>query len=284
MRRTLILIAAILFVLASCPAWCWGPQVHTIIAEHAIDMLPPEIKPFYEANRRYIVAFSMLPDDWRVTKRDTGPEHYCDLDMLDEPPFDRVRGKREEVEARFGKEAVLEMGILPWVIEERFDKLVDALKSGDDVEAVVQSALLAHYIGDAHVPFHATRHWDGCKPEHKGLHFRWETNLLALHLRPESIKASSPAQVGDILSAAFDWLTESQSFVQAICEAEDSAREADPTHAYRYYEIMRTRTLDTAVRRITTSAETLAGVYVAGWERAGKPKMGDKPALIYWGR
>jgi hypothetical protein len=276
----LFVIALLAFVQ---PLAAWGPEGHTLITRHAILMLPGEIKPFYEANERYIVAFAMLPDDWRLTYRDTGPEHYCDLDMLDEPPFSKLRASREEVEKRFGKDKVLEMGLLPWVIEERFSKLVAALKSGDHLRAVVHSALLAHYVGDAHVPFHATKHWDGNKPEQKGLHFRWETTLLALHLKPESVKPVTPVRIDDILSASFDWLAASHSHVDAICSAEDKAREQDPGHGYRYNKTMADETIGIVTARLTASAEALAGVYIAAWERAGKPQLSDKPVPLFWG-
>ncbi len=62
----LVVLTLMLASLASA-AWSWGTTAHFLITEHAIDMLPPEMKPFYSANSRYIVAFSMLPDDWRET-------------------------------------------------------------------------------------------------------------------------------------------------------------------------------------------------------------------------
>lgn len=276
------LLPVIVLLAFAQPTAAWGPEGHTLIARHSILMLPGEIKPFYEANERYVVALAMLPDDWRVTYRDTGPEHYCDLDMLDEPPFTRIRGSREEAEKRFGKDKVLGMGVLPWVIEERFSRLVAALKSGDQVQTVVQSALLAHYVGDAHVPFHASKHWDGDKPEQKGLHFRWETTLVALHLKPESIKPARPAKIEDVLAASFDWLTASHSHVDAILAAEDKAREKDPGHGYSYNKMLADETMGILTSRITASAEDLAGIYIAAWERAGRPKLSDKPAPLFW--
>lgn len=276
-------IVMIATIAAASPAMCWGPEGHELITRHAVEMLPSDIRAFYDENERYIVTLSTLPDDWRVTHRGTGPQHYFDLDLLDKPPFAKVRGSRADVEKRFGKEKVLEMGLLPWTIEERFGKLVAAMKAGDGVEIVVQSALLSHFVGDAHVPFHATRHYDGNKPEQKGLHFRWETSLVALKLKPESIKPAVPARVGDIYKAAFDWCVDSWSYVDAICAAEDTAREKDPNHGYRYHETLANETLGILQNRISASASSLAGVYIAAWERAGKPKLPDKPALLFWG-
>jgi hypothetical protein len=284
-RRIRLAILTFAVLAASLtPGLAWGPQGHTIITEHGIALLPAQIAPFYAANQRCIVALSMLPDEWRETHRETGPEHYCDLDKLDIPPFDKLRASREEVEKLFGKDKVLEMGVLPWVVQDRFGKLVAALKSKDAQSVVVQSALLAHYVGDAHVPFHASKHWDGCKPEHKGLHFRWETAMLALRLKPEFVRPQKPETVEQILSSAFNWCVDSLSHVEAICVAEDKAREKDPNHAWLYYEILARDTLPIAHSRLTKASEALAGVYIAAWEQAGKPELPAKSAALFWGQ
>ncbi len=280
---TKYLILVLLLIAALSPAHCWGPEGHSLITQHAIELLPSDIKPFYQANERYVVALCTLPDDWRESHKDTGPEHFYDLDELDQPPFTKARGTREEVERRFGKEKVLHAGLLPWTIEERFARLVRAFKEGDEAEVVVQSALLAHFVGDAHVPFHATMFYDGKKPEQKGLHFRWETNLIALNLKPESIKPTSTTKIQAVLPAAFDWCIASNSAVETILAADDRAREIDPGHGYRYFRSLAGDTMSILRSRLTSSAEDLAGVYVLAWEQAGKPKLSDKPAAILWG-
>lgn len=277
------LTAFAFLVAATCPALGWGPEAHTLITQHAIAMLPDEIKPFYRINERYVAALVTLPDDWRETHKDTGPQHFFDLDLFDTPPFKKVRGKREEVEKRLGKDKVLEMGLLPWTIEERFNRLVKAMRSGNGVEIVVQSALLAHFVGDAHVPFHATKFYDGKKPEQKGLHFRWETNLVVLHLKPESLKPRSPKKIENVLSAAFDWLATSNSRVDALCEADNKAREKDPAYGYRYFASLADDTMSILEERLSSAATNLASIYITAWEKAGRPKLPDKPALLYWG-
>jgi hypothetical protein len=277
------LTAFVFLVVATCPALGWGPEAHTLITLHAIAVLPDEIKPFYRTNERYVAALVTLPDDWRETHKDTGPQHFFDLDLFDKPPFKKVRGTRKEVEKRFGKNKVLEMGLLPWTIEERFNRLVKAMRTGNGVEIVVQSALLAHFVGDAHVPFHATKFYDGKKPEQKGLHFRWETNLVALHLKPESLKPRSPKKIENVLSATFDWLAASNSYVDALCEADNKARDKDPVYGYRYFASLADYTMSILEERLSSAATNLASIYITAWEKAGRPKLPDKPALLYWG-
>lgn len=279
-----IILATLIGLAGVVPGWCWGPTAHTIITEHAIELLPPEIKPFYVTNSRYVVALTMLPDDWRHThKPEIDNHHFIDLDLLDRPPFEGLIADRKTVESRYGSDEVAKAGILPWVIEERYGKLVEAFRKGDAVETVVQSALLAHFVGDAHVPFHATQHYDGRTSEQKGIHFRWEENLVALTLKPESIKPASGVPVDDILKCAFGWCISSYGHLDAIYRAEDKARETDPGRGYRYFRTLSIETGGILTGQITRAAEAVAGAYAAAWRAAGSPALPDKAAPLFWG-
>ena len=77
-------------------------------------------------------------------------------------------------------------GLLPWAIEAHYRKLVDAFREKDSVAVVRESAVMSHYAGDSHVPFHCLTQYDGCTPEQKGIHFRWEENLVVLTVKPQS--------------------------------------------------------------------------------------------------
>jgi hypothetical protein len=278
-------LVAMAIVAMNSTAWSWGSAGHTLITEDAIELLPKEMLPFYEANSRYVVALVMLPDDWRASHwEELAPQHYIDLDMLSQPPFTDLITDRETAEKKFGKENVWKAGVAPWVIAERYHKLVEAFRKNDPEEIVLQSALLAHHVEDVHVPFHATKNWDGKKPEAKGLHARWETNLVALQFKPQSIHPSAPAKIDDILKSAFGWCVDSYGFVDTICNADEKARERDPGLASLYYKMLSDDTGAILQQRITSAVEDLAGTYVAAWKEAGQPKLSDKPAALFWGR
>ncbi len=277
--------SAALLVLASARAWCWGPEAHELITRQAIAILPAEIKAFYEPNSRYIVPMSNLPDDWREShKAEVGPEHYIDLDLLGKPPFAELIVDRKTAEKRFGKEKLLEAGVLPWAIVERYKRLVEAMKEVDTVGIVVQSAVLAHYVGDAHVPLHTTKDYDGKTAAQKGIHFRWEEGLVALTLRPENIRPKKPEAITDVLRSAFNWCISSFKLVEPILAAEDRARGIDPNHAYKYYKSLADDTGSILVGRLESASEAVAGLWLAAWKQAGKPALPAKHAPLFWGR
>lgn len=284
-RRICLLSVAALLGLAGCSAcWAWGPTGHTIVTQHALPLMPGELTPFYDANSRYVVALATLPDDWKQTHHDEErPDHYINLDLLDKPPFEHVATDRATVEAHFGKEAVVKAGLLPWTIEARYEKLVKAFREKDTVGVVVQSALLAHYVADAHVPMHATKNYDGDKPEQKGIHFRWEEGLVALTLKPEEVRTGSAERISDPLKSAFGWCIEAHKLNAPIFRADDRAREIDPNYGYRYHKSLFEYTGTILTSRLAHAAEALAGIYIAAWEEAGRPEMPATAAPLFWG-
>lgn len=285
MKRSLsALLTAAWAVAVANMGCCWGPEVHEIIARHSIELLPAQMKPFYQENARYIVPMSNLPDDWRQThKSEIGNQHYIDLDLLGKPPFDGLVMPRAGAEKKFGKQKIAEAGTLPWAIEERFNRLVKAFRARDAVGIVVQSAVIMHYVGDAHVPFHVTKDYDGRRPEQKGVHGRWEGILPVQMLKPESIKPRAAEAVSDPLKSAFKWCIASFGKLDAIYAAEDTARAADPTYGWSYYRSLYKDTGSILKSQIEAASQASAGMITAAWKKAGRPDIPPAAAPLLWG-
>lgn len=265
------------------PARAWEATGHTMITQHALALVPKDMKPFYDANSRYIVAFCTLPDDWRETYyAELAPNHFIDLDLLSKPPFADLIVSREAAEKRFGKDKLLKAGVLPWAIEESFNKLVAAMKAGDSVQIALQSAVMAHYIEDAHVPLHDTQFYDGKTPEAKRIHFRWEYTLVVGEVKPGMVNACEPAKVGPILNAAFDWCIEGYSKCDEIFTADEAARRLDPGMGYKYFASLWDSTGPMLLGQLDHASSRVAGTWISAWQAAGKPKLSDKPATYFW--
>lgn len=284
MKLARVAALAVLFLILASTCFAWEPTGHTLITNHALALVSPEMKPFYEANSRYIAAFCTLPDDWRETyKAEIAPNHFIDLDLLSKPPFTDLIIDRATAEKRFGKDQLLKAGVLPWAIEDTYNKLVAAMKSNDSVQIALQSAVLAHYIGDAHVPLHDCKDYDGRTADEKGIHFRWEQTLLLTVLKPEQVNACAPAKVeGPILKNAVEWCADSFSHCNEIFDADDAARKVDPVLGWRYYESMWKSTGPMMISQLDHASERLAGAWIAAYNQAGRPKLSDKPAPYFW--
>ena len=47
---------------APSPAAAWGFETHKFIVSRAIDVLPDELRPFFQANRVFVVEHCIDPD------------------------------------------------------------------------------------------------------------------------------------------------------------------------------------------------------------------------------
>src|SRR5256885_10736315 len=80
MRKTGVVAAALLVAsLVPSSASAWGFVAHRYIMSRAVDLLPPELKPFYERNRDEMVMRAVDPDQWRNVGWEDDPNHFVDF-------------------------------------------------------------------------------------------------------------------------------------------------------------------------------------------------------------
>src|SRR5688572_31542793 len=87
MTRVLLSACVSAFVLVyPVTTGAWGMDVHRLITARALDGMPPEIKPFFAAEREFIIERSVDPDLWRIMdlrgeRGEEPPNHFLDLDF-----------------------------------------------------------------------------------------------------------------------------------------------------------------------------------------------------------
>jgi hypothetical protein len=283
-----ITVAAILawLVVPAPVARAWGLDVHRRLTERALDGLPVEIRGFFNQQRAFMIERSVDPDLWRIadlrgTLGDEPPNHFLDIDDLGEPPpFTNVPREWDAFVKRYGvKEANL-AGRLPWRTEEMYNRLVSALRdtaSGKSPYAASNArylaALVAHYVQDAHVPFHAVRNYDGQLTNQRGVHARFETVLVLDHWASFAQRPVVITPVPDIRTFMFDTLIESAGLTPAVLEADLKA--AGPGKAYdaAYFDGFRAGAGPIAEKRLNDSVDAVVSVITAAWHEAGRPPL-----------
>lgn len=288
-RRDLLgfLCAAVMIVwTAPVPVDAWGVDVHRFITGRALDGLPLPLKPFFAEQRAFIVEHSVDPDLWRLVDLSgaRGPEdanHFLDIDGLDEPaPFDGVPRDWDVYLARYGVERVNRMGRLPWRVEEIYGRIVRAFKdvgnprtpyAADNVRFF--SAVLAHYVEDAHVPFHAVVNYDGQSTNQRGIHARFETELVMRNLRTWKLSPVSIRPIANPKDDIFARLVEGHGLVPTILDADRRAIAGRELYDDGYYKIFLGGVRPIVERRLSEAASTLASMIVAAWTEAGKPPL-----------
>lgn len=284
--RTLVAgLAGVLLLVTPVGLSAWGMEVHRFVTARAIDGLPADLKPFYAARSAFISEHAVDPDLWRIVglKGDKGeedPNHFLDMDGLDEPrPFTNVPRDWDAYVKRYGAERANRNGRLPWRTEEVYKLLVARFKdiargqpyAADN--AAYLSAALAHYVQDAHVPFHAVTAYDGQATNQRGIHARFETDLVlrvrgTLNLSPVTIRP-----VPDIKAFIFDRLAESEAMVESILAADRAATAGREFYDDGYFEVFAKGAKPIAEGRLSDAASSAASVIVAAWNEAGRPAL-----------
>src|SRR3954469_9133850 len=87
-KRFAVGVALLVAALVPSPALAWGAVAHRFIMRRAIELLPHEIKPFFERNREELVLRVNDPDLWRVAGFDEEPpNHQIDFGVDDYGPY-----------------------------------------------------------------------------------------------------------------------------------------------------------------------------------------------------
>jgi alkylated DNA nucleotide flippase Atl1 len=282
--RSAVASMAVLLLLIPVPTGAWGMEVHRFLMKRAIDGLPQEVKPFYTTQREFIAEHVVDPDLWRVVdlmgqRGVEEPNHFLDIDGLDEPrPFTNVPRDWDAYVARYGAERANRMGRLPWRIEEIYGKLVKAFQeiatrpyAADNARYL--SAVLAHYLQDAHQPFHAVMNYDGQLTNQRGIHSRFETELVLRNLTNLKQGPVEIRPIGNIRDFAFQTIITSESLVHGVLDADLKARTGRELYDDGYFAALLAGARPTLERRLNESVSATASVIVAAWTAAGKPAL-----------
>jgi hypothetical protein len=191
---------------------------YTIGAKACELVAPKKLRDFFLANQRNIsfdlaaiadgafhtddqtlfYPLSDVPDRvWKKRQRgfvrpNEGPNHFADMDEPNAADHDRTllgmfADDPKSVAPETWRDFYLalgttpkNMGLVPFRVAQLYRVMVDALSGAnpDVSRALCAAGVMAHYVGDACQPLHASRFHDGETPEDKGVHEAYETKMI----------------------------------------------------------------------------------------------------------
>lgn len=277
-------IAAVLLLTLAIPrsAAAWGFDAHKFIAEQMIALLPPELQPLFQHRKTYIVERSIDPDLWRTVGWDAeDPHHFLDMDYFGKYPFDDLPRDYDRAVQKYGKNVIHEQGLLPWRTQEIYGRVrrgfeglsrqPPATYAQDDI--VLFSAILAHYVGDGHVPLHSVVNYDGQRTGQNGIHNRWESELFERYRAKLTIAPMPPKPVTDPRTFMFEVLLASNRLSDGVLEADSKAVAGREFYDDRYFEAFAKDQLSVVERRLNDAITGVASLIIGAWEEAGKPAV-----------
>lgn len=178
MKKICITIVVVLCSYTNC--YCWGFFAHAKINYYAVFLLPPEMMLFYKPSIGFLSEHSVDPDKRRYAIADEGPRHYLDIDKYGTYPYPDLPRKWDDAVNKFGRDSLLQHGIVPWHVQVMLSRLTEAFKEKNYSRILKNSAEIGHYISDAHVPLHASSNHNGQYSNQRGIHGFWESRVPEL--------------------------------------------------------------------------------------------------------
>lgn len=282
MRSWLVAPLALAALLAAAgPASAWGFAGHRLIMQRAIELLPPELKPFFERHRDEILVRVTDPDTWRTVGWKDDPNHFLDFGVPEygKDPFAELPRDYGAALEKFGAATLERNGLLPWRAAEQFGNLRRAFEEFKRTapytasNTVLIAAVSSHYIQDAHQPFHASDNYDGQLTGQHGLHSRFERDLIERFSARLRLQPETPRPIHEPRDFVFDTLLESYRLVEGILRADEEAIAGKDMYDDQYFEAFFTKVQPVLERQLSAAISSTAGMIIGAWEQAGKPAV-----------
>jgi hypothetical protein len=285
-KASAVLAVAVICALAPAPAFAWGFAAQHYIMRRAIDLLPPQLKPFFVANRDELVIRVTDPDVWRTAGWEDDPNHFVDFGAPELGAFPFAALPREYGAAieKFGVATLKRLGTLPWREAEEFGNLRRAFEGFARhlpyaaSDTVLFAAVASHYIQDAHQPLHATDNYDGQLTGQRGVHARFERDLIERFEARLTVNPAAPTAIANARDAAFDALLASHQLVKPLLAADRAAIGSREAYDDQYFEQFFAGIRSILEQQLQRSITATAGVIIGAWEQAGRPVLTLKDA------
>lgn len=273
--KIFFLISTIIFASSITPLFAWGNKAHRLVNKKAIEMLPEEMS-FMKSLKEDIEENASDADIRRDNKSDTTEwaKHYIDIDFYQEFVEGKMIFDKNELITLYGAETVTKMGLLPWAALESYNKLVQSFRENNRNNIVIFTADLGHYVGDGHQPFHTCLNYDGQLTGQKGIHGRYESEMVNRYIDQivNAVSISEVKYISKPLNYIFEFLAGSNFYSPVIFSADRTALAQAGSHgSSEYYRLLWFRTKQVTIDQLSNAAGVLASLIYSAWTDAGKP-------------
>jgi hypothetical protein len=273
-----IKLLTLLFLFSSINfLFAWGEEGHALIAKKAVDLLPAEMAEF-KLWQKYIEEHSADPDKRKKDDKSEEPRHYIDIDFYQEFRMGEMIYDFNALAGRYGDSIVNKMGLLPWATEETYNNLVFSFKDKNRDRMLIYVTDLVHYVADGHQPMHTVLNYDGQLTSQKGLHARYEIQMINRYLQEleNSFYYQEPNYVSDPRNFIFDYITTANLLSDPLYSADNIAfGQAGTRDSDEYYKILWFRTQYLTKLMMNNAAHATASMIYSAWLDAGKPGLND---------
>lgn len=270
----------------------WGFFGHKKINRIAIFSLPPELVGFYKEHIEFITDHAVDPDKRKHTLIGEAECHYIDIDHYAQNglnPFEVVPKFWTKAVEKYTEDTLKKHGIVPWHIQLVKLKLQKAFEAKNSDLILKYSADLGHYIGDAHVPLHTTKNYNGQLTGQKGIHGLWESRLVELNFEDYNLFVGKASYLENPLEFTWKAIKASHLAVDSVLKLEKELSVIFPKDQKYSYEQRGKTTIQTfskefskryhellngmVERRLKEAILAVASFWYTAWVDAGQPDL-----------
>jgi hypothetical protein len=269
-----LLITMAVLLLSASTAFAWGANGQRLVVTKAIDTLPQELRPFFEAQREFLVQHGSDPLD--ALKNNPTLErryHILFLDRYGRFPFESLPRDYRAAVAKFTRAKLEANGLLPWEIGVLSERLTNAMKAGKWDQARLEAALLAHYVAEAHDPFNTTDNFDGKLSGQLGVNERFGTVLIDRFSSFFPMHPNDAIYLNDPTGTAFEACLSAHSWLETILLADRRARKGVISYNDEYYDRFYNQGAAILIRQLSDAATDVGSYWLTSWVNAGKPAI-----------
>jgi hypothetical protein len=238
-----------------------------------VDTLPYDVRPFFEANRNFLIHHVNDPLNQIDKHPHERQNHFIELDKYGKFPFDTLPRNYKAALSKYSKSKIDSTGLLPWQIGVYSQKLTEDLRNGRWEEAKLDAAFLADYVAEAHDPFNTTENYDGKLTGQSGINDRFNTILID---RYGSFFPMSPHDAFFIIDPtdfAFDICLNAHSLVESILLADRHAKKGLSSYTDEYYDRFYNLTAPALIKQLSDASTDVGSYWLTAWTNAGKPLL-----------
>lgn len=268
-----IAAAVTLCAMLPAPSFAWGANAQRLIANKAIETLPPDLRDFYESNRVRILA--MIADPLDNLDKNPGEQHLHVLYLNRYPPFpfDSLPRNYQAAVKKFGQAKIDANGVLPWQIGVYSEKLTEAFRERNWNDVRIYSTVLAHYVAEAHDPFNTTDNVDGRAMGQTGANSRFGTSLVDRYSLFFPMRPNDAHFIKDPTDTAFEDILTAHSWLQIILLADRRSRAGLSDFTDDYYDHFYNQAGAVLIRQLTDASSEVGSYWLTAWTNAGKPAL-----------
>jgi hypothetical protein len=268
---------ALVLAFSSPTSFSWGENADRLVANKAVDTLPEEMQPFFQANRQFLVQH--VTDLQEGVPKSVIPfEHprtpdFVELDHYGPFPFSALPRDYNHAVLKFNRRVLEQHGLLPWQIGLYSKRLTDAFHDHNWNEAKLSAAMLAHYVTAAHDPFKTTVNSDGKLTGQAGVNDRFGAGLVDRYQLFFFVKPGEAVFIHDPTDHAFEICLTAHSLLESALLADRRAHTGLTGYTDEYYDRFYAQAGTLLASQLSDAATDVGSYWMSAWINAGRPQL-----------